>query len=180
MDPFNLNAFAERHHIETKALQGFWEYMNNWKKEHPDNFSDKFNGDIDASNIELLVHSYQLTHILDCGDFVYCNVAFSMLGFSLGYYRLVFTLDGEVADDILHFNSDFDYMIQRATWMLSYVTEGLENGISIDVLISIFEVEAEQLIPIKTKIQSKLVNSKFAKTESPQKPTPHFPVSSST
>lgn len=99
MNASTLIEWSKTHNIIEQTKQGFITYLENWKKEDRDEFFDTFNG---KSNLKVLsseFHSLQLTHISRYSDFVYCNLTILYLGKDIGDYRMVFTLEGEPADD---------------------------------------------------------------------------------
>ena len=84
-------------------MQSFWEYLNNYKKEEPNEYNEYFN-DIDLDKITLLRNkvSYNVNFI---GDDFYDNITmlFRILynDLEIGYYRIEYDLDGTETDDIL-------------------------------------------------------------------------------
>jgi len=103
MDSNSLKEWGEKNNVINRTIEGFWEYISNWEKEHPDEFHDLFMGKLDRRLIKLEIKSIQLTHIFNYSDFVYCNISIYLLEdyISIGNYKMVFTLDGEIEDDIL-------------------------------------------------------------------------------
>ncbi len=98
-----IQNWLKKNLVLENCMQSFWEYLNNYKKEEPNEYNEYFN-DIDLDKITLLRNkvSYNVNFI---GDDFYDNITmlFRILynDLEIGYYRIEYDLDGTETDDIL-------------------------------------------------------------------------------
>jgi len=111
MNVKDLTEWSENHRIIERTRNGFVNYLENWKKDDRGDFFDTFRGKSNLKVIEPKFYSLQLTHINGYSDFVYCNLVILYLGKDIGVYRMVFTLQGEVDEDAIHFVKYIDNTI---------------------------------------------------------------------
>ncbi|QHW30551.1 hypothetical protein GZH47_06580 [Paenibacillus rhizovicinus] len=126
MNTEQLVEWARAHRIAERTEAGFRNYMDNWKKDDRGDLFGTFRG---KSNLKLLrteLHSLQLTHVIGYSDFVYCNINIYYLGQDIGHYRMVFTLEGEPADDVIHFDKYLDNAIREGTVKVEIVLKAIQ------------------------------------------------------
>lgn len=114
MDTLCLKDWAIKNKIIERTTNGFWNYITNWEKEEPDQTYDLFLGRIEKSLLMIKNKSIQLTHIVDNSDYVYCNLSIYLIDDYIGNYKMVFNLDGTIADDILKLE-DFEFIRRVST-----------------------------------------------------------------
>lgn len=113
MDGKNIKKWFIEKKIEEKSFAEFWKFFNNWIEESPDEFEAAFEGNYCAE--KLLVYictvSFSITNwnAEDCDQYkhIVVMVRFELDESEIGYYRLVFDLDGEFIDD--QFDVYIDY-----------------------------------------------------------------------
>ena len=148
IDSKNLIEWSEKHKIIEKTKNGFVTYMDNWKKEHKGDFWNTFKVKSNLKLIKSEFHSLQLTHINGYSDFVYCNLNILYIGEDIGDYRMVFTLEGEVADDLINFDRFIDSTIIEGTIKVALINKAIKAGYSIDEISKIVELDKDLIRPL--------------------------------
>ncbi|MDY8025664.1 hypothetical protein [Paenibacillus polymyxa] len=101
-----IKQFAIEHDCFNKSISGFWNYVNSWKIEEPEEFYEAFNT-FDLSSLVLekwkiaLVVNYRYDEPIQYVQTM-LNVVFQEKSFA--EYRLLQKLNGDVMDDGLSFN----------------------------------------------------------------------------
>ena len=100
-----LKKIEKENYFAQKTIDGFWWAFSNYRLEDPTEYRNIF-GDEDATvnlddmRFSLVLHEQPL-------DFhayftVYFNIYFKNK--QIGYYKMIFSLDGGVDDDVLYFD----------------------------------------------------------------------------
>lgn len=148
MNTTSLLEWSQTNNIIERAEQGFKDYLDKWKKEDRSEFFDTFNG---KSNLKLLkteLHSIQLTHVNGYSDFVYCNLRILYLGQDIGSYRMVFTLEGEVDDDLIHFEKYMQNTINDGTIKVEVITRAIKEGYTIKAISKLVDLDEDLIRPL--------------------------------
>jgi hypothetical protein len=104
MNTNELRKWAEKHDIEKKTIDGFWQYINSYEKEEDEPF---FHSDVDKSQlvinlngVGLFIDAWNKDSYFQYGfDFIISYLPVIYQEEELGTYKLYFTLDGEIFDD---------------------------------------------------------------------------------
>ncbi|CAH8713316.1 hypothetical protein M5W83_26635 [Paenibacillus thiaminolyticus] len=91
------------HNIIERTKKGFWNYMENYKQEEPDEFSEVF-GNVDMNFLETNISKISLTINYTFDEpikFVSAFIDVEYEGEELGVYQCLFSLDGDDLDDYL-------------------------------------------------------------------------------
>lgn len=105
METDNLKEFELKHNCFITAINGFWEYVNSWKVDEPDEFYEAFMT-FDISKIALekgklsLVINYRFDQPI---EYVQTTLEVFFMEKFFAEYRLLQTLNGEIMDDGLSF-----------------------------------------------------------------------------
>ncbi|WP_342439220.1 hypothetical protein NSS79_09980 [Paenibacillus sp. FSL L8-0436] len=94
METDNLKEFELKYSCFTKATNGFWEYVNSWKVDEPDEFYEAFMT-FDISKI-----------VLEKGqpiEYVQTTLVVLFMEGFFAEYRILQKLNGEIMDDGLSF-----------------------------------------------------------------------------
>ncbi|MFD0961552.1 hypothetical protein [Paenibacillus chungangensis] len=148
MNTTSLIEWSEANNIIDRTEQGFINYLENWKKENRSDFFDTFKG---KSNLKLLkteLNSIQLTHISGYDDFIYCNLRILYLGESIGDYRMIFTLEGNLEDDVIHFEKYIDTTIKEGTIKVEVIKRAIKEGYSIEAVSKLVDLEENIIRPL--------------------------------
>jgi hypothetical protein len=101
-----LNKMVEENFFVQRTIDGFWDSFSNYKREEPEEYRDIFGDEddiveIDYMKLSLVLHDKQPSY-----SHVFLSVSYNIYfkKKEIGYYKMVFSLDGEVVDDILHFD----------------------------------------------------------------------------
>ncbi|MFL1676360.1 hypothetical protein ABEV00_00550 [Paenibacillus thiaminolyticus] len=89
--------------IIERTKKGFWIYMENYKQEEPDEFSEVF-GNVDLNFVEINISKISLTINYRFDEpikFVSAFIDVEYGGEELGVYESLFSLDGDDLDDYL-------------------------------------------------------------------------------
>ncbi|BBH20444.1 hypothetical protein Back11_17890 [Paenibacillus baekrokdamisoli] len=148
MESRQLLEWASTHRIVDQTKQGFINYLENWKKENRDDFFDTFKGKSNLKVITTELNSIQLTHIHEYTDFVYCNLRILYLGSDIGDYRMVFTLEGKVADDLIHFDKYIDNTIKEGTVKVEIIIRAIKHGYRIEEISKLVELDEVIIKPL--------------------------------
>lgn len=102
----NTNEFQKWifiNNIIDRTKKGFWDYMENYKKEEPDEFSEVFsNVDMNFVKINISKISLTINYTFDEPvEFVSAFIDIEYEDKELGVYESLFTLDGDDLDDYL-------------------------------------------------------------------------------
>lgn len=103
MDVEGLKEFVRNYNLEERSVVGFWNYFNNFKKEHKDEFDDTF-PDFNSDEMELSIGTVALriTNWPEDGyNHVVVTVELHYKKQYAGRYSIEFSLTGEVEDDHL-------------------------------------------------------------------------------
>lgn len=106
MDTGKLKQWAKEHNIETRAKESFWNYMNAFRKEEPEQFEKEF-GQYNWDKIEVAYAqiSMSVSYLYDDPlDFVavYLDIYEADEDddrIYIGVYKCFFSFDGECFDD---------------------------------------------------------------------------------
>lgn len=105
METDNLKEFELKYSCFTKATNGFWEYVNSWRVDEPDEFYEAFMT-FDISKIVLekgkisLVINYRFDQPI---EYVQTTLVVLFMEKFFAEYRLLQKLNGEIMDDGLSF-----------------------------------------------------------------------------
>lgn len=95
----DLKQWAKQHKLEEHALESFFEYIENYKKEEPEEFEQTFL-DFDESNFDVHVQGIALSldwqnrdnrTIIAHIPIIYCQA-------EIGWYRVEYSVLGEILD----------------------------------------------------------------------------------
>ncbi|MBW5446044.1 hypothetical protein GE107_08215 [Cohnella sp. CFH 77786] len=103
MDIQSLKNFVFVNNLEERSIKSFWNYFNNFRKEHEEEFKATF-PDFNESDLKLSVDSVALriTNWPEEGyNHVVITVELHYKDMYAGRYSIVFSLTGEVEDDHL-------------------------------------------------------------------------------
>jgi hypothetical protein len=147
-----LIQWYKKHNIEQRSINGFWTYLDNWRKENED--FDFDNGDMDSRLIELEVHKIQFTHIFDYDDFIYVILLIDYNGEHIGSYKSVYKLDGEDEDDFLKFEDKrfIKILVEKTNNLIEIAEKALKEGIPNEVVEKITGLKSSLIADIKSKI----------------------------
>ncbi|NJD02082.1 MAG: hypothetical protein FIA99_05685 [Ruminiclostridium sp.] len=101
MDITQLKDWVVKNTADERTIKGFWKNYENYKHEDPKEFANVF-GDINSSDlvIQVIRVSLNLTNWPECThNTVSCRIPIVYKNKELGYYELIFTVNGEVEDD---------------------------------------------------------------------------------
>lgn len=110
MNRDELEKWIKDNEIQKKLIDGFWSYVENYKKEIKDATTDILNS-IDPKCVNLKLHKVSHSLILGYDEFMDVFLRIYYYEDYIATYKAVFTLSGEDADDFLNFE-DINY-IQR-------------------------------------------------------------------
>ncbi|WP_264930577.1 hypothetical protein [Paenibacillus sp. LS1] len=144
----NLIEWSEKYAVIERTKKGFITYMENWKKENRGDFWDTFKGKSNLKLINSEFYSLQLTYINESNDFVYCNLNIMYIGEYVGSYRMVFTLDGEVADDSIDIDRFMDKIINEGTTRVEIIKKAIKHGYLIDEIAGLVELDKDLIKPL--------------------------------
>ncbi len=92
-----------QHNLEERTIAGFWNYFNNFQKECADEFQSEF-PNYDKNEVEVSIDSVSL-RLTNWPEDGYNHIVLLMRMHykerHSGFYRMVFSLDGEIEDDHL-------------------------------------------------------------------------------
>jgi hypothetical protein len=147
-----LIQWYKEHNIEHRTTNGFWTYLDNWRKEDTDFDFDY--GEMDSRLIELEVHKIQFTHIFDYDDFIYVFLKIYYNDDYIGTYKSVYTLDGDDEDDILKFeeNRFIKILVETTNNSIKIAEKALKEGIPNEVVSKITGLRSSLIADIKSKI----------------------------
>ncbi|MGL6197197.1 MAG: hypothetical protein ACRC2T_20495 [Thermoguttaceae bacterium] len=102
-----LQKWIEDNCLIPKSVNGFWQTFANWKEEEVEEYKSIFGNRNDSAvtlqdaSINLMLRTWT------SGDYVRLIVSYDIYIYNkvVGYYKAVFTLDGEWDDDVLFFSS---------------------------------------------------------------------------
>ena len=98
-----LKEFMLKYDMETKVVECFHDYFNDYHKEHPEEFNQLFES-YDSSKIETWLHSVSLKGY-NWPELDYCHVVIELkISYDddeIGVYQLFCDLNGNIADDVL-------------------------------------------------------------------------------
>ncbi|AZK44931.1 hypothetical protein EIM92_00930 [Paenibacillus lentus] len=105
MDTRDLKTFEVKEKVFDKAVKGFWNHVNSWKKEEPASFLEAFKTfDISVVKLEreriALVINYRFDHPI---EYVQATLNVILDERLIAQYHYLSTLEGEVMDDVLSF-----------------------------------------------------------------------------
>ncbi|HDK7166221.1 TPA: hypothetical protein PTV44_000024 [Clostridium botulinum] len=89
--------------IIERTKNGFWNYIENYKREEPDEFSEVFSN-VDVNFVEINISKISLTISYRFDEpikFVSAFIEIEYKGEELGVYESLFSLDGDDLDDYL-------------------------------------------------------------------------------
>ncbi|MFJ5718255.1 hypothetical protein [Neobacillus sp. NPDC093127] len=147
-----LKQWYKKHNIEQRSINGFWTYLDNWRKEDEDFDFDY--GEMDSRLIELDVHKIQFTHLFDYDDFIDVILRIYYNEEHIGSYKSVYTLDGEDEDDILKFedNRFIKILVETTNNSIEIAEKALKEGIPNQVVEKITGLKSSLIADIKCKI----------------------------
>ena len=105
MDIQGLKNFVLKNNLEERSIKGFWNYFNNFQKEHKEEFQETF-PDFNSDDLNLTIDSVALriTNWPEEGyNHVIITVEIHYRELYAGRYSIVFSLNGEVEDDHISF-----------------------------------------------------------------------------
>jgi hypothetical protein len=104
MNTNELRAWAEKHNVEKKTIDCFWEAINSYEKQENEPF---FEADVDKSQlvlningVGLFIDAWNKDSYFQYGfDYIISYLPVIYNEEHLGDYKLFFKLDGEIFDD---------------------------------------------------------------------------------
>ena len=148
MNTTSLIEWVQTNNIIERTEKGFKNYLENWKKDDRSDFFGTFNG---KSNLKLLkteLRSIQLTYVSGYSDFVYCNLRILFLGNDIGDYRMVFSLDGESDDDLIHFDKHMERTINEGTVKVEVIKRAIKEGCTIEEISKLVDLDKDMIRPL--------------------------------
>lgn len=153
MNSDQLKQWYVDNNIEERTINGFWNYFNNYRNEELYDFEDNF-GNIDDRLVELKVSKIQFTVIFECGDFIYAILDIYYNNKYIGSYKSVYTLDGEIDDDLLNLE-DTNYIkriVDRYNNSIKIAENLLREGLSAELVARVTGLKQHIIEDIKNKI----------------------------
>lgn len=153
MDTLELKQWFFDKNIEAITKDSFWKYFLNLKDEDIYGFEDTF-GDIDERLIKIKISKVQLTHILEYGDFIYSLLEVFLMENYIGEYKLVFTIEGDIEDDILKLepSSYIKKLTAEANRSIQIAKKCLEENLNSELIAKITELELEYINKLKDEL----------------------------
>lgn len=103
MNTEKFQKWIAKNNINERTKQGFWNYMENYKKEEPEEFVELF-GDMDMNLVKINISKISLTINYRFDEIIKYVSAFIDIKYEeeeLGMYESVYSLDGDDLDDYL-------------------------------------------------------------------------------
>jgi hypothetical protein len=147
-----LIQWYKKHNIEQRTINGFWTYLDNWRKEDED-FDFEY-GEMDSRLIELVVDKIQFTHVFNYDDFIYVLLRIYYNEDYIGKYKFVYSLDGEAEDDILNFEDKrfIKIIVETTKTTIEIAEKALKEGFPNEVVEKITGLKSSLIEDIKSKI----------------------------
>ncbi|GBF78521.1 hypothetical protein PA598K_07180 [Paenibacillus sp. 598K] len=144
----SLVEWSAANRIIERTERGFENYLENWKNENRGDFFDSFRGKSNLKLITTELHSIQLTYMNEFSEYVYCNLSILYLGQYLGNYKMKFTLEGVVDDDVINFEQDMKQTINEGTIKVEIIKRAISQGYTIDVISKLIGLEENLIQPL--------------------------------
>ncbi len=149
MDVKKLRDWVDKHNIKNRALESFWLNLNTYRHEESEQFDELF-WDYDKDYLKILIEDVSL-HIksleyLDPSnrdlEYVEVKIRIEYRTNHIGYYRMIFNLDGTVEDD---------FFISEWTGLRLYQTRALLEDIKEEIKAERINGEITEKEAIKLK-----------------------------
>jgi len=108
MNTEQLERFAKEHQPFEKAVEGFWEYVNTWRIEEPEEYAEAFECEDITNCTELLREKIALVVNYSWDEpvrFVQTTLNVKVNNRKIAQYHLLQSLNGEDMDDGLSFSN---------------------------------------------------------------------------
>ncbi len=101
MNTEELKRFIKTHRVIEQTIDGFWNYINNWKTDNPDSFLNAFDG-IDPASLVVSVKKISLTiNYLFEDEYVQSYASIHHNSTEVAVYHYLISFNGECIDDVL-------------------------------------------------------------------------------
>jgi hypothetical protein len=154
MDTTELIQWYINNNIEKETIDAFWNYFNNYRKEEIYDFEESFGQHIDERLIRVKADKVQLTHIFESGDFIYSILDIYYLNDYIAEYKLVFTLDGEVEDDVLRLqpSSYVRKLTAEANRSIEIAEKSIKENLDLDLISRIVGLDIDFIKELKDSL----------------------------
>jgi hypothetical protein len=145
MDTKKLREWIDEKKIRNHAIEGFWLNMDSYRVDEPEEFNELFwdykKEDLKITIEDISLHIKNSTNLESELEYVEAKVRIEFRMNHIGYYRIIFNLDGRVEDD---------YFISEWTGLRLYQTRAILEDIK-------EEIEAEQISGLITDQEAKRI-----------------------
>ncbi|PJN60256.1 hypothetical protein PAEAM_28160 [Paenibacillus sp. GM1FR] len=158
----DLRDWSDKHNARNRAIEAFWHNLETYRVEDPEEFTELF-WDYDQKYLKIWIEDISL-HIksleyLDPSnkelEYIEVKVRIEYRANHIGYYRIIFGIDGQVEDD--YFISDWTGLrLYQTRNLLEDMREEIENDL---INGEIKEKEAMKLMKIIEEKKEKIRNS---------------------
>lgn len=148
MDGGLLLRWEQEHDAVKRTINGFWNTFRSWKKDNKDEYHDLFIGKLDEDFIILDVVSVSLKQYYDRDRAAFfCSLRLYYLQTQIGSYDMEFLLDGEIADEYLHFEdrSTLGRILAADKYSLRFARKALAEGIDAKKISNITGLEMKYI-----------------------------------
>ncbi|GGG87109.1 hypothetical protein [Paenibacillus radicis (ex Gao et al. 2016)] len=141
-----LSEWAESHNLLERTSKGFSNYMDNWKKDNRGDFFATFRGKSNLKMLQTEFQSYQFTHLTENPHYVSCTLNIRYLNEYIANYSMIFTLDGEVQDDLMDFDKLLANTIREGTVKVELIVRARKLGYSAAEVAQLVDLDEETVL----------------------------------